>query len=43
MRGLTTSIKKIIISQWAFSLVLTALTEIFAIVSHNLINVLAES
>lgn len=37
MKGLTTTVKKILILQLIFSLVLTGLTEIFAIVSHNAI------
>jgi hypothetical protein len=41
-KGLTTSVKKILIAQLIFSLVLTGLTEIFAIVSHQLISEIAE-
>ncbi len=37
MKGLTTTVKKILIAQLIFSLVLTGLTEIFAVISHNVI------
>jgi hypothetical protein len=37
MKGLTTTVKKVLILQLVFSLVLTGLTEIFAVISHNAI------
>lgn len=37
MKGLTTTVKKVLILQLVFSLVLTGLTEIFAVISHNFI------
>jgi len=37
MKGLTTTVKRIIFLQWAFCLILTAMTEIFAIVSRQII------
>lgn len=42
MKGLTTTVKKILILQLVFSLVLTGLTEIFAVISHNAIAKIAE-
>jgi hypothetical protein len=42
LKGLTTTVKKVLIAQLVFSLVLTGLTEIFAVISHGVIAKLAD-
>lgn len=42
MKGLTTTVKKVMIGQLVFSLILTATTEIFAMVSDDVIELIAE-
>jgi hypothetical protein len=42
MKGLTTCVKKVLMTQLIFSLILTGLTEIFAVVSHGIIAHIAD-
>jgi hypothetical protein len=42
MKGLTTCVKKVLMTQLIFSLILTGLTEIFAVVSHGIIARIAD-